>query len=135
MRNAVPVLALIALALMAFTLITPAFAAADRMQRSLEELEPVTQMMEVCDMAVSAKISSETRYSLVDRVVADAVNEPVAAADVITANGGAFRDHGHWYGLRYSCTLTPDHLAAKALRYAIGHEIPESQWEQYGLWR
>lgn len=126
----------VALCLALTTLIAgPASAAADKMQRSLEKLEPVTQMMEVCDMAVSTRISAETPYSRVDRVVADAVVEPMAAADAITANGGAFRDHGHWYGLRYFCTLTPDHLAAKTLRYAVGHEIPESQWEQYGLWR
>jgi hypothetical protein len=129
MRNAVLCLALNTL------IVGPASAAADKMQRSLEELEPVTQMMEVCDIAVSAKISAETRYSLVDFMVADAIDQPVATADVLAANGGAFRDHGHWYGLRYSCTLTPDHLAAKNVRYAIGHEIPESRWEQYGLWR
>jgi Domain of Unknown Function (DUF930) len=121
---------------LALTLVAgPSFAAADKMQRSLEKLEPATQMMEVCDIAVSAKISAETRYSMVDRVVADAIKEPVASGDSLTANGGAFRNDGHWYGLRFTCTLTPDHLATKSLRYAVGNEIPESRWEEFGLWR
>lgn len=113
----------------------PAFAGVDKMQRSLEKLEPATQMMEVCNIAVSAKISTETRYSQVDRVVADAVNDPVADGDIVTANGGAFRERGHWYGLRYTCTLMPGHLSTRNLRYAVGKEIPESRWEEFGLWR
>ena len=59
----------------------------------------------------------------------------VTKGDLVNAPGAAFRDRGHWYGLRYSCSLTPDHMKTKALRYAVGHEIPESDWEQYGLWR
>lgn len=125
-----PVLCL-ALALIA----SPAFAAADKMQRSLESLEPSTRMVEVCDIAVSAKIAAETSYSMVDRVVADAIQEPVTGGGVVAAGGAAFRDHGHWYGLRYSCTLDADHLSARSLRYAVGNEIPESHWEQFGLWR
>jgi hypothetical protein len=121
---------------LALTLIAgPSFAAADKIQRSLQKLEPATQMMEVCDIAVSAKISTETRYSRVDRIVADAIKDPTASGDVFTANGGAFRDHGRWYGLRFTCTLAPDHLSAQNLRYAVGNEIPESRWEEFGLWR
>ncbi|WP_222877467.1 DUF930 domain-containing protein [Terrihabitans soli] len=128
MRHAALCLALILIA-------GPALAAADKMQRSLEALEPATEMMEVCDIAVSAKISAETSYSQVDRVVADALKEPVADGDIFTATGGAFRDHGHWYGLRFICTLAPDHLSTQSLRYAVGNEIPESRWEEFGLWR
>ena len=105
------------------------------MAAGLDSLEPVTRMIEVCDIAVSNRIAKETDYTRVDRVVAAAAAETVAKGDLVNAPGAAFRDRGHWYGLRYSCTLAPDHLKAKALRYAVGHQIPESDWEQYGLWR
>lgn len=108
--------------------------AAGRLQKALQKLEPTTRMIEVCDLAVSSRISKETSYSRVDRVVADAVSETVTGANSVTAGGAAFRDHGKWYGLRYSCTVTTDHMAMKSLRYDVGHEIPESDWEQYGLW-
>jgi hypothetical protein len=110
-------------------------AAAGKAQRGLDALEPTTRMIEVCDIAVSNRISKETQYSRVDRVVGGALADAVAAENIVTAYGAAFRDRGHWYGLRYSCTLSPDHTNAKSLRYAIGREIPESSWEQYGLWR
>ena len=108
--------------------------AAGKLQKALQKLEPTTRMIEVCDMAVSSKISKETPYSRVDRVVADAVSETVANGNSVTAGGAAFRDHGKWYGLRYSCTVTADHMSTQGVRYSVGHAIPESDWEQYGLW-
>lgn len=108
---------------------------APSMAAGLDSLEPVTRMIEVCDIAVSDRIAKETKYKRIDRVVAAAAAETVAKGDIVNAPGAAFRDRGHWYGLRYSCSVTPDHMATKTLRYAVGHEIPESVWEQYGLWR
>jgi hypothetical protein len=108
---------------------------APSMAAGLDSLEPVTRMIEVCDMAVSDRIAKETDYKRVDRVVAAAAADTVAKGDLVNAPGAAFRDRGHWYGLRYSCSLDPDHTKARNLRYAVGHEIPESAWEQYGLWR
>jgi len=110
-------------------------AAGARPQPSLEQLEPETRMIELCDIAVSDRIARETDYSRIDRLVASAVSDAQAAADKVLAEGAAFRNQGHWYGLRYACRLNPEHDAVEALRYAIGHEIPETSWEQYGLWR
>ena len=112
----------------------PAFAASGT-QRALEKLEPSTRMIEVCDIAVSARLAKETAYDKVDRLVADAAKDAVVGANAVTAKGAAFRNEGHWYGLSYACGLKPDHLSVKTLTYSVGAEIPESSWEKYGLWR
>jgi hypothetical protein len=81
-----------------------------------------------------ASIRNDNENFRPDRAVAKASEEPVVLEHTIEAKGGAFRSRGKWYALSFTCTATPDHMEVVAFRYAIGPEIPESNWAADGLW-
>jgi hypothetical protein len=110
-------------------------AAPPQVRKSLEKLEASTRMSEVCDMEAAAKISASTGFKGVDRVVADARAETRISGNTVSAPGAAFRNKAGWHGFSYTCTLAPDHLSAKSIKFIIGNEIPKSRWEEYGLWQ
>ncbi|MGQ4272728.1 DUF930 domain-containing protein [Terrihabitans sp. B22-R8] len=110
-------------------------AASPQLERSLQKLEPHTRMREVCDLEVAGRISKQSQYSGVDRVVSDARHDSTRIDDTVNAKGAAFRRQGKWYALQYSCTLSSDHMKVGSLRFTIGKEIPEPEWEEFGLWR
>ena len=51
----------------------------------------------------------------------------------LDAQGAAFRAARKWFGLRFSCTVTPDIAAVSGYRYDIGEAIPEADWESHDL--
>jgi hypothetical protein len=124
---AVPFIAVLTLA--------PAHAASHRVEKALDKLEPVTRMMEVCGIKAGEELRQERAYKSVNRVVVDAIEAPDIKNNVVTGIGGAFRDKGHWYQLRFECTLSEDQRSAVSVDFVVGDEIPEDHWEEYGLWK
>jgi hypothetical protein len=117
-----------------FLLIAPAAHAQDRMSKSLLKLEPATRLEQICDMEAMKQIRRDLKLK-VDRAKSDVSETPVHKGHTVTAKGGAFRVKGKWYGLSFVCTGTSDHLRVISLNYKAGAEIPESKWEDLGLWR
>jgi len=119
----------------AFMLITAqGTAAGNRLDRSLQMLAPDERLEQLCDYTAMARIRKEIKDFRPDRALASATAEPRIRADTIEVKGGAFRSRGKWYALSFTCTATPDHMEVVAFRYAIGPEIPESNWAADGLW-
>lgn len=104
-------------------------------QKVLKLLEPVDRLEQLCDYTAMVTIRKDQRKFHPDRAVASAIAPPKIAADSIEAKGGAFRSRGHWYGMTYSCSATPDHMKVLSFRLSVGEEIPESKWASYGLWQ
>ncbi|WP_201274150.1 DUF930 domain-containing protein [Microvirga brassicacearum] len=115
--------------------IVPAQPASHRMEKSLDRLEPVTRMMEICGIKAGEELRRERAYKAVNRVVVDAIEAPEIDNNVVAGTGGAFRHKGHWYQLQFECTLTEDQRSAVSVDFVVGDEIPEAQWEDYGLWK
>ena len=117
------------------SMIAPAHSASHRVEKALDRLEPVTRMMEVCGIKAGEELRRERGFKSVNRVVVDAIDTPEIDDNVVKGTGGAFRDKGRWYRLEFECTLTEDQRAAVSVDYVVGVEIPEDQWEEYGLWK
>ncbi|MBM6592943.1 DUF930 domain-containing protein [Microvirga sp. BT291] len=109
--------------------------AAGSAEKGLMRLEPKTRMMQVCDIRMARDMRGNRDYPGVDRVMVDAVTRPAIADDSVSGDGGAFRSKGRWFRFSFACELAPDHLKALALTFEIGDEIPEEEWERFGLWR
>ncbi len=92
-------------------------------------------MMEVCGIKAGEALRREPAYKTVNRVVVDAMDMPEIENHVVTGSGGAVRDKGRWYQLQFACTLTEDDRSAVSVTYTVGNEIPEEQWEEFGLWK
>ncbi len=113
-------------------LATPATGADTRFERSLQRLDPVDRLEQLCDYTAMKEIRKDHKTFRPDRAVAG--NEPHIKGHTIEAKEGAFRSKKKWYVLSYTCTAAPDHLTVTAFKYTIGEEIPEAKWASYGLW-
>jgi len=119
----------------AATLIATQVMAADaRFEKSLQLLDPAERLEQLCDYTAMTQIRKDDRNFRPDRAVANAMTDAHISQDTVKATAGAFRSHGKWYALAYSCTATPDHLKVVSFHYTIGPEIPETKWASFGLW-
>ncbi|WP_196804850.1 DUF930 domain-containing protein [Methylopila sp. M107] len=99
------------------------------------KLEPDTRFHQICDIETMRRISAEHGSLHPDRMVMDAEREAELSGDVIVGRGAAIRSGGKWYRLTFQCRATPDRLTVVELNYRIGTAIPETRWEEIGLWR
>jgi Domain of Unknown Function (DUF930) len=119
-----------------FAATTHADQAADaRFYASLKKLAPETRLDQICDYEAMVRIARDRTPYHPDRAQADAVSPSKHTETSVRATGGAFRSGGHWYSLSYACTTTPDNMKVTSFSYQIGKQIPESEWQRYGLWR
>ncbi|MGL4285433.1 MAG: DUF930 domain-containing protein [Phreatobacter sp.] len=114
--------------------LSSAMGADARLEASLRRLEPETRLEQVCDIAVMQRIKDDTSPYRPDKVLAGAISEPRRSGDSIDSEGAAFRSGGHWYRLTFECQATPDRMRVLSLNYAIGDQIPQRDWEDYGLY-
>jgi len=109
--------------------------AESRIERSLRQLAPREQLVQLCDYTAMKRIRRENRKFRPDRAVADAIVETRIGDNSVHAAGGAFRSRGKWYALSYTCKASAETLKVESFTYKIGEEIPESKWASYGLWQ
>jgi hypothetical protein len=124
------------LAVGAAIVVTAHAAAADaRFEKSLQRLAPSERLEQLCDYTAMVHIREDERHFRPDRAVANAISTPQQKNHTIVAKGAAFRSHGKWYALSFSCTAEPDHLKIESFHYKIGKEIPPAKWAAFGLWQ
>ena len=119
----------------AIILAAPAVAAESRFERELKMLAPSERLEQICDYTAMKQIGAARNGLRPDRAVGDAMAKTVIDKDSLKAQGAAFRSHGKWYALTFTCTATPDHMKVIAFDYKIGPAIPEDKWASYGLWQ
>ena len=113
----------------------PGGAVERSLEASLMKLDPETRFHQLCDIETMRRISAAHGALHPDRMVMDAEREAELSGDEIVGRGAAVRSGGRWYRLTFRCRATPDRLKVLELRYRIGSAIPESRWEEIGLWR
>ena len=111
-----------------------AFADAS-MDRVLEKLEPEERAHQACSLRGLEAIRKGTHLKAIDRLKTSSRNQATFKDNVVTANGAAVRAKHRWYALQYKCTVTADQMKAKTFDFKVGAEIPEDQWEDFGLWK
>lgn len=111
-----------------------AFADA-HMDRVLKELEPEERAHQACTIRGLDAIRKGSHLKRIDRVKTSTQTRAVFKDNVVTATSGAVRANNHWYALKYKCAVTDDQMKAKSFEFQLGGEIPESKYEEYGLWK
>ncbi|HWK93940.1 MAG TPA: DUF930 domain-containing protein [Pseudolabrys sp.] len=106
-----------------------------KLERTLKLLMPTDRMAQLCDATAMSRIRKDMGKFRPDRAVANATIDIVIAGNSLEAKGAAFRSHGKWYALTYSCLTNDDHLKVLSFDYKIGEEIPQEKWAGYGLWQ
>lgn len=111
-----------------------AFADAS-MDRVLKELEPEERAHQACNMLGIDAVRKGSHLKGVDRVTTTIKKPAVFKDNVVIAKEGAVRAKNRWYFLDFTCAVTDDQMRAKTFKYTLGGEIPEAQWEDFGLWK
>lgn len=105
------------------------------MDRVLQKLEPEERAHQACSLRGLDAIRKGTRLKAIDRLKTSSRAHAIFKDNVVTANGAAIRANHHWYALKYKCSVTDDQMKAKTFDFQLGAEIPEAEWEDYGLWK
>jgi hypothetical protein len=111
-----------------------AFADA-HMDKILKELEPEERAHQACTIRGLDAIRKGSHLRGIDRVKTSTQARAVFKDNVVTATSGAVRANHHWYSLKYKCAVTADQMKAKSFEFQLGAEIPESKYEEFGLWK
>jgi hypothetical protein len=112
----------------------PSLAFDSRAYASLRQLDPAMRLEQVCDMAAMDRIGREDKRFHPDRAKSNVIVPPQHLGDLLKAAGAAFRSNGRWYALSFVCDASPDHFKVTSFDYRIGDLIPNSKWDDYGLW-
>jgi hypothetical protein len=126
--------AILAIALVPF-LAASAHAAKSRFDRSLQHLDPMTRLEQICAVETMARVNRDDNPYRPDRAVIYAISKPKLSGNTVTGSGGAFRSRGKWYQYSFVCKSTPDHMRVTDFKYKVGDAIPENKWDSYGLYR
>jgi hypothetical protein len=113
----------------------PASAAASGIDKMLAKLGPEERSHQVCALKGMDAVRTDARLRQADRLKSSVFSPAALEQTRLTAKGGAVRSGNHWYALSYVCTLTGDLMKATSFSFQIGPEIPERNWDRYGLWR
>jgi hypothetical protein len=105
------------------------------MDRVLKELEPEERAHQVCTLRGLEAIRKGSRLKGIDRVKTSTRSRAGFKDNIVTATSAAVRANHRWYSLKYKCSVTSDQMRATSFDYQLGEEIPESEWEDYGLWK
>jgi hypothetical protein len=106
-----------------------------RFEAMLQRIDPSERLEQVCEYAALTKIGRDRNPYRPDRVVIEAIAPPKVAGDKMSGTGAALRSKGKWYQFAFTCEAAPDRLKVQSFDYQVRGEIPEDEWEQFGLWR
>jgi hypothetical protein len=106
-----------------------------RFQAMMQRIDPSERLEQVCEYAALTKIGRDKNSYRPDRVVIEAMSAPKVAGDRMSGSGAALRSKGKWYQFEFTCEAAPDRLKVESFTYQVRGEIPEDEWEQFGLWR
>lgn len=107
----------------------------EAMDRAFMKLEPEERAHQACILRGIDAVRKGSKLKGVDRVKTSILSPATFTNNVVTAKGGAVRAKHHWYAIEFTCAVTDDQMKATSFDYKLGDEIPETKWEDYGLWK
>lgn len=110
-------------------------ANAASMDQSLLKLDPEERAHQVCILKGILDINRSKKLKHVDRLKTSILSRATFDGTTVVAKGGAVRASNRWLQVSFTCAVTMDQMKATSFEYAIGPEIPESDWEDLGLWK
>ena len=110
-------------------------ANAASMDQTLLKLDPEERARQVCILKGIIDINRSKKLKQVDRLKTSILSQATYDGKTVATKGGAVRAKDRWYRIKFTCAVTSDQMKATSFEYEIGPEIPESDWEDLGLWK
>jgi len=101
----------------------------------LMKLDPEERAHQACIIKGVDTIRHDRKLPGTDRVKTSIGGRATYTGTQVASKWGAVRAKSRWYALKFTCDVTPDQTKALSFKYEIGAEIPETKWEDLGLWR
>ncbi|MEH6728370.1 MAG: DUF930 domain-containing protein, partial [Hyphomicrobiales bacterium] len=81
----------------------------------------------LCHDAAKSEVTKSRPELKPDVVISSAIVPSEAAANIIVANGAAFRSEGRWYNFKFRCEADPFEEKLIAFDFLIGPAFPEGE--------
>ncbi|MGU3400807.1 DUF930 domain-containing protein [Brucellaceae bacterium D45D] len=96
-----------------------------RVNQALGRLQPRERVIQLCNIEALEQIRHHRPGTFPDMLARDGGS---VSQSGMTVSDGAFRSHGQWYAVDYTCDTDTKTMEIVSFRYAIGAAIPRSQW-------
>lgn len=81
----------------------------------------------ICHDAARSEVTKSRPELKPDIVISSAIIPSEAAANIIVANGAAFRSEGRWYNFKFRCEADPFEEKLIAFDFLVGPAFPEGE--------
>lgn len=102
-------------------------------RKALQRLAPLERIVQLCNIEAMEQIHIWKTAFRPDFLVAYAMADIELSGQKLKADGGAFRSKRLWYNIGFTCEVTPDLKQVVSFAFAVGTEIPESDWAGHNL--
>jgi hypothetical protein len=102
-------------------------------RKTLGQLAPSERIVQLCNIEAMEQVHLWKPALKPDFLVAYAMADTEVSGQELKADGGAFRSKSRWYNIGYTCAVTPDLSQVVSFAFAVGSEIPKSDWADHNL--
>jgi Domain of Unknown Function (DUF930) len=102
-------------------------------RKALGQLAPSERVVQLCNIEAMEQVHLWKAALKPDFLVAYAMADTEFSGQKLKAGGGAFRSKSRWYNIGFTCEVTPDLKQVVSFVFAVGSEIPKSDWADHNL--
>lgn len=102
-------------------------------RKALGQLAPSERIVQLCNIEAMEQVHLWKAALKPDFLVAYAMADTELSGQKLKADGGAFRSKSRWYNIGFTCEVTPDLKQVVSFAFAVGSEIPKSEWADHNL--
>ncbi|WP_426238909.1 DUF930 domain-containing protein [Pararhizobium sp. DWP1-1-3] len=102
-------------------------------RKTLGQLAPSERIVQLCNIEAMEQVHLWKAALKPDFLVAYAMADTELSGQKLHADGAAFRSKSHWYNIGFTCEVTPDLKQVVSFAFAVGSEIPKSDWADHNL--
>ncbi|WP_370321297.1 DUF930 domain-containing protein [Oricola sp.] len=100
---------------------------------ALPMMQSDERLLQLCGIEAMAQVADLGDVYAPDMIVTYAMDDVRIKGSTARAPGAAVRSKGHWFNLRFECSVTPDLEHVVAFAFKLGEAIPEAEWEGHNL--
>ncbi len=102
-------------------------------KKALEQLAPVDQIEQLCNLEAMAQVGAWNKELQPDRIVAYAMADTKISGSDFVANGAALHSKRDWFRLQFKCKLDKNKEKVDAFEFLLGDPISKEIWADHNI--
>ncbi|OAP36900.1 peptidase [Sinorhizobium glycinis] len=99
-----------------------------RVKQAIGRLPPKRRIVQLCTIEALEQVRRQRPDAFPDMLVPFGPVGGIVSASSLSANGGAYRSRGKWYGIDFKCEVNAETTSVASFSFAVGGAIPKSEW-------